>query len=255
MIKYKNFLLILLTMMFSLCLMCGISVSADDYDAIICDDYDVLTDEEEAELTRYLYDKSQEANVNIAVVITDETNRNGATDYADVYEENLFGVNSNSILYLINMNDGYDWLSCSGTAIDYYPQSTIDYILQDTSGRYLMDEDNMDFYGAIQKYGDLVVSQQKLPMSMGVKLGISFFIGLVISVIVCCVIASRYKFHARTNSTTYAEGNNGGGVSFTQRRDTFIKTYTTKTARSQNNGTSTHTSSGGGTHSGGGFQR
>ncbi|MCD7799741.1 MAG: TPM domain-containing protein [Ruminococcus sp.] len=256
MIKYRNFPLFILTIMLFLSFMSGISVSANGYSAIICDDYNALTDEQETELTQYLYNKSQEANVNIAVVITDATNKYGAMDYADVYEENLFGIDSNSILYLINMNDDYDWISCSGTAIDYYPQHTIDYILQNTSGVYLISQnDNMDFYGAIQSYGDLVVSQQTLPMSIFTKIGVSFFVSLIVSLIVCCIIASRYKFHKRTNANIYTERANGGGVTFTKRRDTFIRTYTTKTARSENSGTHTHTSSGGGTHSGGGFQR
>lgn len=255
--KFKNHIIVLLTMAISLCLMCGISVSAEDYNsysAIICDDYDILLDEEEIELTQYLQDKSQEASVTIAVVITNETDSYGAMDYADVYEEELFGIDSDSILYLINMNDGYDWLSCSGNAIEYYPQDTIDYILQNTSGLYLMDENNMDFYGAIQQYGNLVVSEQNLPMPTFAKFGISFIVGLIVSIIVCCVIASKYKFHATTNATIYTKGTNGGNVTFTQRRDTFMRTYTTKTARSDDS-SNTHTSSGGGTHSGGGFQR
>lgn len=253
MIKLKNYFLVIFTIMIMLCLVNGISVSASEYDAIICDDYGALTDEEENELTQYLYECSQEARVNIAVVITDETNNNGVMDYADVYEENLFGINSNSILYLINMNDNYDWLSCSGTAIDYYPQSTIDYILSSTSGTYL-SADNMDFYGAITKFGDLTINQQHLPTSYGVIIAISFVISLVISLIICGIIASRYKFHSTTSANTYVKSNSGGVV-FTKREDKFIKTHTTKIPRSQDNNTSTHTSSGGGTHSGGGFQR
>lgn len=255
--KFRNQIIVLLTIVVSMCLMCGISVSAEEYSAVICDDYDVLTNEQEGELTQYLYNKSKEANVNIAVVITNEISQSGVMDYADVYEENLFGIDSNSILYLINMNDGYDWLSCSGTAIDYYPQSTIDYILQNTSGIYLMNENSMDFYGAIQQYGNLVVSEQNLPMSTFGKVAISFVVGLIISVIVCLIIASGYKFHATTDSSVYTNNVNGGGINFIQRKDTFMRTYTTKVARSENNssGTHTHTSSGGGTHSGGGFKR
>lgn len=247
--KLKNHMVVLFSVIISILSISGMVISADEYSAVICDDYGVLTDTENQELTNYLLEKSLEANVNIAVVISDETNKSGAMDFADVYEENLFGKNSNSILYLINMNDNYDWLSCSGTAIDYYSQDTIDYILQNTSGRYLTGDD-LDFYGCIQNFGDLVVSEQSKPMSTGAKIGLSFLVGLVVSVIACSSIASKYKFHATTDASTYTKD---GGIQFTQRKDVFLRTYTTKSAKPSD--TDTHTSSGGGTHSGGGFQR
>lgn len=250
--KLKNHIVVLFSVIISILSISGIVISADEspevsYSAVICDDYGVLTDEECQELTNYLLEKSLEANVNIAVVISDETDKSGAMDFADVYEEDLFGKNSNSILYLINMNDNYDWISCSGTAMDYYSQDTIDYILQNTSGEYLTS-DYLDFYGCIQSYGDLVVSEQSQPMSTDTKIGISFLVGLVVSVIACCAIAISYKFHATTDASTYAKD---GGIQFTQRKDVFIRTYTTKSAKPSD----THYSSGGGSHSGGGFQR
>jgi uncharacterized protein len=238
----------------------GVTVSAYAYDGVVCDDYDVLTDSQEDELNEYLYQKSQEANVNIAVVITDVVSSSTVTDYADVYEEQLFGVNSNSILYLINMNDGYDWITCSGSAIDYYPQSTIDYILNSTSGTYLMGSD-MDFYGAITKFGKLVVTERGSSSGGSFNLGISIgalFVSILISLVVCLIIASKYKFHATTDARVYAQYRNGGEIVFTQRKDMFMRTYTRKTPKNQGGGgggSHTHTSSGGGTHSGGGFHR
>lgn len=250
----RSILLALISAMFTLFVMCGIPVSAEDYCGIVCDDYGVLTESEIDELNDYLNECSVEAQVNIAVVISDQTDKSGAMDFADVYEENLFGKNSNSILYLINMNDGYDWISCSGTAMEYYPESTIDDILYSTSGTYLTD-DNMDFYGNIMEFGSLVISQQYEPVGMGVVLVISLVIALIVSIISCIVIASKYKFHAPTSSQVYAKPNSGD-VTFTNRQDMFIKTYTSKVSiESESSSSSSHVSSGGGTHTGGGFQR
>jgi uncharacterized protein len=233
-----------------------VTILAYGYDAIVCDDYDVLTDSQEEELNEYLNQKSQEANVNIGVVITDAVSSSTVTDYADVYEEQLFGVNSNSILYLINMNDGYDWITCSGSAIDNYPESTINYILNNTSGTYLKDS-NMNFYGAITTFGDLVATEKGSSSGFGISIG-ALFISIIISVVVCMIIASKYKFHGTTDARVYAHYKNGGEIVFTQRKDMFMRTYTKKTPKNQGGGgggSHTHTSSGGGTHSGGGFQR
>jgi len=252
MLKLRNikFISVIFGILISLSLMCGISVYAEDYSAVICDDYEALSPEEEVELSSYLSECSQQAGVNIAIVITDETDKYGAMDYADVYEEKLFGINSNSILYLINMNDGYDWISCSGTAMDYYPDDTIQNILSNTSGMYLMDSNNMDFYGAIKEFGDLVITSQH--SNLGFIL-IAIGIGIIVSIIVCIFIARSYLFHANVNANIYVKSSD---KNFLRREDRFIRTYTTKVKReTQSSGSSTHISSGGGTHSGGGFQR
>lgn len=251
MIKRRSILLMLLTTICTLCLMCGMSVSAT---SMVIDDCGVLSNDEIDNLENHLSETSKTLGVdfNIAVLITDQTNKSNVMDYADVYQENLFGINSNSILYLINMNDGYDWITTSGIAIKYYPDKTINYILQSTSGTYLKT-DNMDFYGAINKFDKLLISEKKGNFNI-VLLIISLIIGIVISAIICGIIANRYKFHASTSAEIYAKSNDGS-IEFTRREDRFIRTFTSKTEIPQNDGTSTHTSSGGGTHGGGGFQR
>lgn len=245
----RNILSSLVTMLCMLCTVGGISVSAD---ATIVDDCALLSQEEIDTLQGYLYETGETLSIDVAVVVTDQTDRMDAMDFADRYEENLFGVNSNSILYLINMNDGYDWISTSGTAIRYYPDSTIDYILQSTSGTYLTS-DSMNLYMAIKQFNALLISEQKRPLGKGTVVVASMVIALIISIITCSVIASQYRFHATTSAEIYAKTNDGN-VEFTRREDRFIRTVTSKTPK-PNDSTSTHVSSGGGTHGGGGFQR
>ena len=254
--KSKNILSMLISVISMLCLMCGIEVSAEEYQGKIFDDYNVLTEQQIHDLNSILNENAQTLQINIGAVITDQTDRDNAIDFTDIYLENVFGKNSNSILYLINTYDDYDYISTSGTAIQYYSDDTISYILQCTSGMYLL-EDNMDYYGAISEFADLTISEQH---QQGGKFSvllliISIIVGLVASIIICFKISDKYNNKVQTSADIYAKSNDGN-INFTNREDIFIRTYTTKEAIPHDDDTSsTHTSSSGGTHGGGGFQR
>jgi hypothetical protein len=60
----------------------------------------------------------------------------------------------------------------------------------------------------------------------------AFLIALIISVVVCGIIASGYKFHATVSAGVYTKSESDGIV-FTKRKDEFIKTYTTKTPKNK----------------------
>lgn len=254
--KRKNILSMLISVIGMLCLMCGIEVSAEEYQGKIFDDYNVFTEQQIQELNSILDENAQTLQINIGVVITDQTDRDNAMDFTDIYLENVFGKNSNSVMYLINTYDDYDYLSTSGTAIKYYSDDTINYILQSTSGTYL-SEDNMDYYGAISKFADLTVSEQH---QQGGKFSVillivSIIVGLFGSIMIAFEISDKYENKVSTSADIYAKSNDGN-INFTNREDIFIRTYTTKEAIPDDNDTSsTHTSSSGGTHGGGGFQR
>lgn len=258
MIKLKNILLMVITTIFTLCIMCGFSVSADSYLGDIFDDCNVLTAEEIIDLTEHLQNCADEVQINVAVLISEDTDRNGARDFTDVFAEDIYGKNSNTIVYLINLNDNYDYISCSGIAEDYYSDSTIDYILDNTS-TYLTSS-NMDFSGAISTFGDLIVSckyqnQSQVGKNPMVIIAMGFVVSLIISLITCGIIASSYKKHIQISVQNYA--NSQGAINFTKREDRFLRTHTTKTPKESNNGGSSsgHVSSGGGHHTGGGHQR
>jgi hypothetical protein len=57
-----------------------------------------------------------------------------------------------------------------------------------------------------------------------------FLIALVISVVVCLIIAGGYKTHSKVSAGEYTKSKDGSGngVEFTQRQDVHIKTYTTQ---------------------------
>jgi hypothetical protein len=60
----------------------------------------------------------------------------------------------------------------------------------------------------------------------------SFVIALIISIVVCGIIASGYKFHSSVSAGVYAKSEDGDIV-FTKRKDEFIRTYTTKTPKNK----------------------
>lgn len=254
-LKFRNVLTALITTLCTMCVLCGISmsVSATSYQGILCDDAGVLHQDESSEVIEQLQQTAERLEINVAVVISDQADSYTARNYADTYQESLFGVNSDSILYLINTNDGYDYITTSGVAIDDYSDSTINYILQSTSGEYLTDSNMMNYYMAICTFCELVYDERG-SSDTGFITIICFFISAVISLLVCGGIAGSYKTHASTSAKVYAQTNEGK-IEFTRREDAFVRTFTSKREISHGGGSSTHTSSGGGTHGGGGFHR
>ncbi len=92
------------------------------------DDLDYLN-EEQMQNIQDLIDKAVVANnLDIVIVITDNTEGKSSQDYADdCYDTNGFGVgdDKSGILMLINMQERQIWISTTGKAIDIFTDSRI----------------------------------------------------------------------------------------------------------------------------------
>ena len=86
---------------------------------------DYLTDDEESELQEAIDSVRTGYNLDVVIVITDDTEGKSSKDFADdYYDYNGHGVGSDSsgLLMLINMAEREVWISTTGKAIDIFRQ-------------------------------------------------------------------------------------------------------------------------------------
>jgi len=248
---------------FMLMFMLPLSVSAKS--AGIDDKADLLTDSEEQELEQIQQKLADKTGWNIVVVVSDGHGSKSAMSFTDDLYDETFGINTDGIAFLYDMNDRY--LSTSGIAINYLNDSRIEYILDEVDEYYY----NKDDYGALKAfYSDIEYFYDQgirsdnyvyegeysggevISTKVSTQVFIGFVAGIIAALIGISIVIRRYKFHHAPSANSYL---NRGTVNFYRRSDMFVREFTTRTRISSDSGgggSSTHHSSGGGTHGGGG---
>lgn len=255
--------------------------------ALLHDLDDSLTQSEEEKAAARIAEAVKYTDFSICVVITDNIGEDKSDreviDYADVYYENYCGINTDGILLLLNNDTKYDWISTSGNCIDmfYYNIDPIfdniyDYIVDGefdraiinfcSSVEYYSNQDYVyysdygdDYSGFSDEYGDYYINDISWHF-FGFMYILPFAVIVIIIVIVILksVIKSNYTIKKNKNAQPYQLKNS---LSFSQKSDTYIRTYTTRTRVSSSSssgrsgGGRSHRSSGGGRHGGGGRRR
>lgn len=252
------------------------AVSADtDPKVFIIDNWDHLDNEDIELLYQQAIDFSQLSGMNIMLVISDDIGQPKTDDHTVEYADDLYneycGINTDGVLFLINNDTKYDYISTSGSAINYYSDYRIDDILDDTY-YYLVSG---DYYYAmsiflkdIARYYQMGKANYQTEI-MGLEVDpvdfISTFIifGFVAAVVGLIIFMSnRKKYQLQKTSANFYVNRNT--FKLAQNTDTFMGVVTSRVYSPRNSGgsggsggghSSTHHSSGGGRHGGGGRHR
>lgn len=108
------------------------------------------------ELQAMIESAVQEYNLDIAIVITDDTQGKSSMEFADdYYDSNGFGTGSDysGLLMLINMQERDVWISTTGKAISIFTDSRIDSVL-DAVVPFLSDD---RYYDACRQFINEVI--------------------------------------------------------------------------------------------------
>lgn len=206
---------------------------------------DSLTNEEENILASRQIELEQKTGLFIAVVITDNLEGKSSQAYADDFYDEYFGINTNGILLLLDNQSQWDHISTSGSAINLYSEAYIDKIFK------AMDSSlhRGDCYGAAGCFLSMLDKNAMFWYEFRGMFVTGLAAGAVIALIVCLVIAHRYKSLEKVSPRNYIAENE---THFTVKQDRYVRQYTSKVKieSSSGGGGSTHISSGGGTHGG-----
>lgn len=249
------------------------------YDAL-----DKLTANEVAELQASITNVSKEYNLDVAVVITDQTQGKSSRDFADDFYDNQgygVGPDHSGLLLLINMDQREVWISTAGKAIDIFTDDRISNMVNDvtaplSNGNF--DEackTFVDDVGSIAKMGvpagqnrvgsetDEAVSEDQDETDTQPVAGSSYFgrmfgmmksvwvyvIALIVALIATFLVSRSSKGKVTINNLTYEENDS---FVLSDDHEEFIRESTTRTKITKESSSSTHTSSSGKTHGGGG---
>lgn len=233
--------------------------------ARVVDLADLLTDSEEAALMEELDEVSLRQNMDVVVATTDDLEGNSVRDYADqLYEQYQFGYgdDKDGLILLIDMENHEWYISTCGYGITAFTDAGIEYIGKQMTSD-LSDGNYVDAFTSYAKLCDDLITQARNgePYDTGnlpreplpfIWLPIALVIGFVIAKIVVGNMKSELKtVRAQVAANNYVKS---GSMHIDTSRDLFLYHTVTKTAKPKDNssGSSTHRSSSGTTHSGGG---
>ena len=236
-----------------LCAALPASAAVSDNPRVI-DKADLLTAEEEADLTTKLSEYSKQQNCDIVFLTEPDMlhenysfYQNDVADFADMYYESN-GYDADGVLVLILLDNGSGsrriQFSCSGKCMKRLSDDEQNAIIDDIYFS-LKSEDYYSAYNTIAyEINDKLTPKLKwymLPLAIG--------IGFAIAMLIMVALRSKLKSVAmQRGAANYVRP---GSMQVTAARDTFLYANVTKTRReSSSSGGSGRTSSGGGSHSG-----
>ena len=227
----------------------------------LVDQADLLTDAQEASLLSELDSISNRQGMDVVVVTADTLDGKSPMAYADdFYDYN--GYAEDGILLLVSMEDSDWWISTAGYGITAFTDAGIEYLGNrfvpslsdgDYAGAFEIFADHCDEFITQAKTGDPYDTHNlpKEPFDFLLNLAVSFVIGLVIAAVATAVMKGKLKsVRAQAGASGYVKT---GSMNVTHRQDLFLYRDVNRTAKPKDSsGSSTHTSSSGRSHGGGG---
>lgn len=222
----------------------------------IYDFADLYTEDEEEKLYEEVKKYIDDYNYDFAIVTIDQNDKGSYTEYADdFYDYNDF--KTDGILFLIDMDNRYIYMSTSGDAIKMYSDKRINSATEEVY-EYMSDK---EYFEGTENFIDIISDYAKSgypaasgreKMSTSQKLLISFIAAAVITLIVMIILVSKNKLVRK--ATTAEEYLTKKDVKVTG--ELLVNTHTTKTKIEHNtsSGSSTHSGSSGISHGGGGHK-
>lgn len=230
----------------------------------LMDTADLLDDTEEEKLMNALDEMSERQKLEIVIVTTDTLDGEDIVSYADDlydYCNYGYGKDKDGVMFLISMEERDWYISTCGYGITAFTDAGIQYI-----GSQMKEDLSDGNYAAafdtfVQKCDEFITQARtgepfdtsnlpKEPMSL-IWIPISLVVGIAIALIIVGIMKSKLKtVRFQPKAKDYIKE---GSMNITESRDMFLYRTVDKTEKpKENSGSSTHTSSSGKTHGGGG---
>ena len=239
----------------------------------------LFTASEVRELEQEILSFQEDTGMDFVIVTSDESHNGSAQQIADAfYEQGGFGLDEekSGILYYIDMDDRYHYLSTTGAMIDYMTDARIENAIDEVTrylsgGAYAQGASQM--ISIVRQYVrsgipegqyryDVVTGQQLTARHKALtknEILLALVIGFVVCLIYVACVKSRYSLKGSTYHYSYQDN---GVMKLTGQEDTYLRTTTTRMRKPDppentgshggGGGSGVHTSSGGTSHGGGG---
>lgn len=245
----------------------------------VFDRAELFTASEVQELEQEIQAFQKETGMDFVILTSSESHDGSAQQVADAfYEQGGFGLDEekSGILYYIDMDDRYHYLSTTGAMIDYMTDARIENAIDEvtrylSAGAYAQGASQM--ISIVRQYvragipeGQYrydVVTGQRLTARHKALTKNEIILALVIGFAVCLIyvacVRSRYSLKGSTYHYSYQDN---GSMKLTDQEDTYLRTTTTRVRKPDppentgshggGGGSGVHTSSSGTSHGGGG---
>ena len=243
-------------LLFALLLCAGLSLSVGAAAPRLVDEADLLTAAEETELLTRLDEVSAACGADVVVVTVDSTGGTSPMAYADDYfDYNGYGQGTDraGVLLLVSMAQRDWWISTSGFCIEALSDDTIAYIGESITPDLSAGDYPAAFATYVEEcayYLDGYING--FPFPVGMTLVVALVIGLVVALIVTLIMRGQLKsVRPQRAAESYVRA---GSLAVTDARELFLYRQVDRRLKPQNtsSGSSTHTSSSGRSHGGGG---
>ena len=226
------------------------------------DSADVLNPQDEEKLSGKISELSEKCQCNIAFVIVKDLSNapfsfNGtASDYAKCYYNYTYGVNTDGIIVCLVLNDevGSNNLSIYGTGKckTRLSNSESQDIRDEAIKKHKPDKNNPNsakYYEFFESIAD-GLAKAVPPHLKWYMLPLAFIVAFVLAMLILLFLKKQLKsVEMQRGAVNYVRP---GSMNVTAARDSYLYSTVSRTAKPKDSGSSTHTSSGGGTHGGGG---
>lgn len=260
----KKIILALLTLILIVGIACPAVAATSD--PRLVDDAQLLESDQQADILNQLNTISEKHRVDLVIVTADQISPKSPRQYADdFFDDNGYGYGASrdGVLLLISMENSDGYISTSGYGIIAFTDAGIEYI-----GEQIAEQiSDGDYYAAFQQYvqlcdefitaaknGDPYDSHNlpKEPFNVVFSLIIALVIGFVVAFIVTSIMKGQLNtIRSQSGATDYVKP---GSMNITVVRDMYLYRNVIRRPKPQGGGSSTHKSSSGRTHGGGGFK-
>ena len=226
----------------------------------LVDQADLLFEWQRESLEDKLDAVSTRHGLDVVVVTADTLNGQSPRDYADDFFD-YNGYAKDGILLLVSMEDRDWWISTAGYGITAFTDAGIEY-LGEQFVPALSDGDYEEAFEIYAEVCDEFITQAKSgdpydvhnlprePFRLFRNLVICLLIGFVLALIVTAVMKGQLKtVRAQYGAADYVKA---GSLNVTHRQDLFLYRNVSRTPKPKDGGSSTHRSSSGRSHGGGG---
>lgn len=253
--KKKNLLILAVVIALALSVLVSILATTKIYAAsvVIADDAGLLSDAEEKKLTDEIAEASETTGWNIALGTTMDTGGRSTMEYADDLYDDLFGINTDGIAIVIDMENRNYYISTSGSAIGTITDSRVESIL-DAGWDDMSSGDYADAFDAMLRRAVRYKVNEKPHLATG-----DFVVAGVVAAIVFFLMVglTAGRYHLKWGTYKY-DFHKLGKVNVRNRRDDLVNQFVTHhridsgSSGGRGGGSSTHISHSGGMHGGGG---
>ena len=259
------------------CLWAGAALASEDR---VFDRAGLFTASEVQELEQEIQSFQEATGMDFVILTSSESHDGSAQQVADeYYDQGGFGLDeeSSGILYYIDMDDRYHYLSTTGVMQDYLTDARIENAIDEvtrylSAGAYAQGASQMisivrqyirDGIPEGQYRYDVVTGQRLTARHKALtknEILLALVIGLAVCLIYVACVKSRYSLKGSTYHYSYQDN---GSMKLTDQEDTYLRTTTTRVRKPDppestgshgggGGGSGVHTSSSGTSHGGGG---